>query len=61
MSQTVLTDELIVVAEFPDFIHPGMVMVSAGQFERGGDMPCHALIASVTCPVMSVSQPFWTS
>ena len=35
-------DDLIVVAEFRDFIYPGLV--STGKTERGGDKPFHTVI-----------------
>ena len=35
-------DDLVVVAEFRDFIFPGLV--STGKVERGGDKPCHTVI-----------------
>lgn len=34
--------DLIVVAEFRDYIYPGLV--STGRVERGGDKPCHTVI-----------------
>lgn len=37
-----LADDLIVVAEFMDYIYPGLV--SAGKVERGGDKPFHTVI-----------------
>lgn len=40
--QTVLLDELVVVAEFRDTIYPGLV--STGKVERGGDKPFHTVI-----------------
>lgn len=36
------TDDLVVVAEFRDFIYPGLV--STGKVERGGDKPFHTVI-----------------
>lgn len=39
---TVATDDLIVVAEFKDYIYPGLV--STGKVERGGDKPFHTVI-----------------
>lgn len=39
---SVVTDDLIVVAEFKDYIYPGLV--STGSVERGGDMPSHTVI-----------------
>jgi adenine-specific DNA-methyltransferase len=38
----VLTDDLVVVAEFKDYIYPGLV--STGRVERGGDKPFHTVI-----------------
>ncbi|RFC69229.1 site-specific DNA-methyltransferase [Mesorhizobium denitrificans] len=38
----VVTDDLIVVAEFRDYIYPGLV--STGKVERGGDKPFHTVI-----------------
>jgi adenine-specific DNA-methyltransferase len=35
-------DELVVVAEFGDFIYPGLI--STGKVERGGDKPFHTVI-----------------
>ena len=35
-------DDLVVVAEFRDYIYPGLV--STGKVERGGDKPCHTVI-----------------
>ena len=40
--QTVPTEDLIVVAEFRDYIYPGLV--STGKVERGGDKPYHTVI-----------------
>ncbi|HGM9927883.1 TPA: site-specific DNA-methyltransferase [Providencia stuartii] len=40
--QTVLLDDLVVVAEFRDTIYPGLV--STGKVLRGGDKPCHTVI-----------------
>lgn len=40
--QTVSVANLIVVAEFRDYIYPGLV--STGKVERGGDKPCHTVI-----------------
>ena len=39
---TVPINDLIVVAEFRDYIYPGLV--STGKVERGGDKPCHTVI-----------------
>lgn len=39
---TVATDDLIVVAEFKDYIYPGLV--STGNVDRGGDKPFHTVI-----------------
>lgn len=41
-SKTVSTDDLVVVAEFRDPIHPGLV--STGAVNRGGDRPSHTVI-----------------
>ena len=41
-TQTVSLDDLVVVAEFSDTIHPGLV--STGKVERGGDKPFHSVI-----------------
>lgn len=40
--QTVPVEDLIVVAEFRDYIYPGLV--STGKVERGGGKPCHTVI-----------------
>lgn len=40
--QRVAVADLIVVAEFKDFIYPGLV--STGKVERGGDKPFHTVI-----------------
>ncbi len=40
--QKVAVADLIVVAEFKDFIYPGLV--STGKVERGGDKPFHTVI-----------------
>ncbi len=40
--QKVVVADLIVVAEFKDFIYPGLV--STGKVERGGDRPFHTII-----------------
>jgi len=41
-TQTVLLDDLVVVAEFRDTLYPGLV--STGKVERGGDKPFHTVI-----------------
>lgn len=41
-AQTVPVEDLIVVAEFRDYIYPGLV--STGKVERGGDKPHHTVI-----------------
>jgi adenine-specific DNA-methyltransferase len=41
-TQAVAIDDLVVVAEFRDYIYPGLV--STGKVERGGDKPCHTVI-----------------
>lgn len=41
-TQTVLLDDLVIVAEFGDSIFPGLV--STGKVERGGDRPYHTVI-----------------
>jgi len=40
--QEVAVEDLVVVAEFRDFIYPGLV--STGKVERGGDKPYHSVI-----------------
>lgn len=40
--QEVATGDLVVVAEFQDFIYPGLI--STGKVECGGDKPFHAVI-----------------
>lgn len=40
--QDVVVDDIVVVAEFRDFIYPGLV--STGKVERGGDKPFHTVI-----------------
>ena len=40
--QEVLVDDLVVIAEFQDYIYPGLV--STGKVERGGDKPFHTVI-----------------
>jgi adenine-specific DNA-methyltransferase len=42
-TKEVTIDDLVVVAEFRDFINPGLV--STGRVERGGDKPFHAVIS----------------
>ena len=42
--QQVALEDLTVVAEFKDYIYPGLV--STGKIERGGDKPFHTLINS---------------
>lgn len=41
-SEHVSVNDLVVVAEFRDFIYPGLV--STGRVERGGDKPFHTVI-----------------
>jgi adenine-specific DNA-methyltransferase len=41
-TQDVPVDDVVVVAEFRDFIHPGLV--SNGKVERGGSKPFHTVI-----------------
>lgn len=41
-AEEVSTDDLVVVAEFQDYIYPGLV--STGKVERGGDKPFHTVI-----------------
>lgn len=41
-TRDVAVDDLVVVAEFRDFIYPGLV--STGKVERGGDKPYHTVI-----------------
>lgn len=41
-SASVAVDDLVVVAEFRDYIYPGLV--STGKVERGGDKPFHTVI-----------------
>ena len=41
-TQDVPVDDLVVVAEFRDYIYPGLV--STGKVERGGDKPFHTVI-----------------
>ncbi len=40
--KSVALDDLVVVAEFRDFIYPGLV--STGRVDRGGDKPFHTVI-----------------
>jgi len=40
--QKVAVEDLVVVAEFRDYIYPGLV--STGRVERGGDKPFHTVI-----------------
>ncbi len=41
-TQSVIADDLVVVAEFQDRIYPGLV--ETGRVERGGDKPFHTVI-----------------
>lgn len=41
-TQQVAVEDLVVVAEFRDYIYPGLV--STGKVERGGDKPYHTVI-----------------
>jgi len=41
-TQSVVLDDLVVVAEFRDTIYPGLV--STGKIQRGGDKPFHTVI-----------------
>lgn len=41
-NQTVPTEDLVVVAEFRDYIYPGLI--STGKVERGGEKPFHTVI-----------------
>jgi len=41
-TQTVASEDLVVVAEFLDIIYPGLV--STGKVQRGGDKPSHTVI-----------------
>jgi adenine-specific DNA-methyltransferase len=41
-TQSVSLDDLVVVAEFRDTIHPGLV--STGKVQRGSNKPCHSVI-----------------
>ncbi len=40
--QSVALEDLVIVAEFKDYIYPGLV--STGKVERGGDKPFHTVI-----------------
>jgi adenine-specific DNA-methyltransferase len=40
--KSIAVDDLVVVAEFRDYIYPGLV--STGKVERGGDKPFHTII-----------------
>ena len=40
--EIVLVEDLVVVAEFRDYIYPGLV--STGKIQRGGDKPYHTVI-----------------
>ena len=42
VSLTVPTDDLVAIAEFRDYIYPGLV--STGKVELGGDKPFHTVI-----------------
>ena len=44
LRQEVSIEELVVVAEFRDYIYPGLV--STGKVERGGNKPFHTIINS---------------
>lgn len=41
-NQIVPVDDLVVIAEFRDYIYPGLI--STGKVERGGDKPFHTVI-----------------
>ena len=41
-TQTVVVDDLVIVAEFRDTLYPGLV--STGRVQRGGDKPFHTVI-----------------
>ena len=41
-TEDVAVEDLVVVAEFRDYIYPGLI--STGKVERGGDKPYHAVI-----------------
>jgi len=41
-AQQIAVEDLVVVAEFRDYIYPGLV--SSGEVERGGDKPYHTVI-----------------
>lgn len=42
VSEEVSIDDLVVIAEFRDYLYPGLV--STGKVERGGDKPFHTVI-----------------
>lgn len=42
ISEEMPVDDLIVIAEFRDYLYPGLV--STGKVERGGDKPFHTVI-----------------
>jgi adenine-specific DNA-methyltransferase len=42
VSDEVQVDDLVVIAEFRDYLYPGLV--STGKIERGGDKPFHTII-----------------
>nr|BFD64534.1 hypothetical protein BdHM001_32150 [Bdellovibrio sp. HM001] len=42
VSEEVPVDDLVVIAEFRDYLYPGLV--STGKVERGGDKPFHTVI-----------------
>src|SRR5690606_23652844 len=42
ISEDFLVDDLVVIAEFRDYLYPGLV--STGKVERGGDKPFHTVI-----------------
>lgn len=42
VSEEVLVDDLVVIAEFRDYLYPGLV--STGKVEKGGDKPFHTVI-----------------
>ncbi len=41
-TRNIAVDDLVVVAEFRDYIYPGLV--NTGKVERGGDKPFHTVI-----------------
>lgn len=43
VTRNVAVSGLVVVAEFRDFIYPGLM--STGRVGRGGDKPCHSVIS----------------